>query len=144
MGSSGNETYAQARAYAPFMPRQLYFSGIPCMTPDQLPRGPVRSAIERFQSAFKPTGVQPDIGANQAWDASLIVVDALRKLGTNATAAQLHAYIASLRGWNGINGRYDFVAFPQRGANADWIMVDRWDTARDAWVGVSRPGGRPL
>jgi branched-chain amino acid transport system substrate-binding protein len=144
MGSSGNETYAQARAYAPFMPKQLYFSGIPSMTPDQLPRGPVRAAIERYQNAFKPTGVRPDIGANQAWDAALITVEAFRKLGTNATAAQLRAYLSNLRGWNGIHGRYDFVAIPQRGASGDWVVVDRWDSARDAWVCVSRPGGAPL
>jgi len=143
MGSSGNETYAQAHAYAPFMPKALYFAGIPSMTPDQLPRGPVRSAVERFQNAFKPTGIRPDIGANQAWDAALIVVDALRKAGPSATAAQLRTAISTLRGWNGIGGRYDFTVVPQRGVGGDWIMVDRWDTERDAWVGVSRPGGLP-
>jgi branched-chain amino acid transport system substrate-binding protein len=143
MGSSGNETYAQARAYAPFMPKELYFSGIPSMTPEALPRGPVRRAIERYQNAFKPTGIRPDIGANQAWDAALIVVDTLRKLGTNATAAQVRSAINSLRGWNGIHGRYDFPAIPQRGASGDWVLVDRWDATRDTWVGISRPGGSP-
>ena len=143
MGSSGNETYAQARAYAPFMPKELYFSGIPSMTPEALPRGAVRSAIERYQNAFKPTGIRPDIGANQAWDAALISSTPW-KLGTNATPAQLRTAINALRGWNGIHGRYDFTTIPQRGAGGDWVLVDRWDTTRDAWVGVSRPGGAPL
>jgi branched-chain amino acid transport system substrate-binding protein len=141
--SSGNETYAQARAYAAFMPRELYYSGIPSLTPGQLPRGPVRSAIERYQEAFKPTGIRPDIGSNQAWDAALIVVEALRKFGTNATAAQLREYISKLRGWKGINGDYDFTAIPQRGVGGNWIVVQRWDPAQDAFVGVSRPGGAP-
>jgi branched-chain amino acid transport system substrate-binding protein len=141
--SSGNETYAQARSYASFMPRELYYSGIPSLTPDQLPRGAVRSAIERYQEAFKPTGIRPDIGANQAWDAALIVVDALRKYGTGATAAQIRDYISKLRRWSGINGEYDFPAIPQRGVGGNWIMVQRWDSAADAFVGVSRPGGLP-
>lgn len=143
VASSGNETYAQMSAYASILPPEMYFSGIPSLTPDALPRGAVRDAIVRYQNAFKAIGVRPDIGANQAWDAAFIVVDALRKLGTATTPEQLRAYIWKLRGWSGINGVYDFTALPQRGVNGNWIVVQRWDPARDAFVGASRPGGAP-
>lgn len=77
------------------------------------------------KAAFKPTGVRPDIGANQAWDAAYIVIDALRKVGPDATAAQL-------RGWNGINGSYDFAAHPQRGVGGEWIVLQRWDPVKES------------
>lgn len=140
---SGNETYAQVKAYAGIMPNNLYFTGIPSLTPADLPRGPVRTAIEKYQQAFKPTGVRPDIGANQAWDAALIVIGALRKLGTDASAEQLRDYIWKLRGWDGINGSYDFTALPQRGVGGNWIVLQQWDPLKNAFVGVSRPGGAP-
>ena len=45
----------------------------------------------------------------------MIVVDALRHLAPNASAAQVRDYILQLKGYAGINGLYDFEAVPQRG-----------------------------
>lgn len=56
----------------------------------------------------KSAGVKPDLGYNLAWDPTMLLVDALRKLGPDATALQLRDYILSLHGWAGINGVYDF------------------------------------
>jgi hypothetical protein len=38
-------------------------------------------------------------------------------------------------------GRYDFTAVPQRGITQNWVIMERWDPDRDAFVAVSKPGG---
>lgn len=144
MTTSGNLTYAQMKAYAGFMPKELYFAAIPSVVPDQLPRGPVKTAIATYLDIFKAIGVRPDIGQSLSWDPGRLVIEALKKLGLNASATQIRDYINSQRGWIGINGRYDFKAVPQRGVGPDWVVMVKWDPAKDAWVGVSRPGGIPL
>lgn len=142
--SSGNETYAQMRAYAGFLPEELDFPGPPCLALNQLPEGPVKSAVATYITAFRDAGIQPDFGQSVAWDPALLVVDALRKLGLNANATQIRDYIANLHSWNGITGHYDFGAVPQRGVGVDSVVIERWDASRNTWVGVSRPGGYPL
>ena len=74
-----------------------------------------------------------------------MLVDALRKLGPNATAAQLRDYLSNLRGWTGANGVYDFRSGNQRGlGGAGAALIVRWDPSREAFVGVSKFGGDPL
>jgi branched-chain amino acid transport system substrate-binding protein len=58
---------------------------------------------------------------------AMIIVSALRKLGSDATAAQVHDYMENLRGWIGINGAYDFVAVPQRGLGLGFVVITRWN-----------------
>ncbi len=142
--SSGNQTYAQMKAYADFLPAELDFPGPPCLAPDQLPNGPIKGAVKAYSDAFRAAGVRPDFGQSVAWDPALIAVSALRKFGENATAQQIRDYISGLRSWNGINGHYDFGAQPQRGVGEDSVVIERWDGKRQTWIGVSRPGGYPL
>lgn len=71
----------------------------------------------------------------------MILISALRKLGPNATAAQVHDYIENLRGWVGINGPYDFVAVPQRGLGLSSVVITKWDPATERWDAVSKGGG---
>ncbi|HEY2555403.1 MAG TPA: hypothetical protein VGI15_09130, partial [Candidatus Cybelea sp.] len=94
-----------------------------------------------FQDAFKAAGLRPDEGYISLWDASLLIVEAYRKLGTNATAAQIRSYIAGQRNWAGIDGTYDFVTVPQRGVGAGSVVIVRWDRSKDNWIGVSKLGG---
>ena len=109
--SNGNLTYAQMHAYASFMPKELLFAGMPAFAPDQLSNRAVKRKAMEFLNAFKAsTGIRPDTGYMSGWDAGNIVVDAYKKLGLNATATQIRDYIASLRGWVGITGQYDFKA----------------------------------
>ena len=37
------------------------------------------------------------------------MIDAYRRLGTDATAEQVRNYLLGLRGWAGIDGVYDFT-----------------------------------
>jgi ABC-type branched-subunit amino acid transport system substrate-binding protein len=83
----------------------------------------------------------PDGTGQQAWDATLIVVDALRKLGINATAEQLRAEIAGMHGYAGINGIMDFRDGQQRGLQENAAVIVRWNPAKQNWIPVSKPGG---
>jgi len=132
------------KAYAAFLPKQLYFSAPPAMAPDALPNGRVKRALGAYVDAFKPTGVRPDVGHSLAWDPAWLVIDAYKKLGLNATATQIRDYVVGLRGWAGINGQYDFRSIPQRGVRADNVIIARWDTTKDTWVAMSKLGGEPL
>jgi branched-chain amino acid transport system substrate-binding protein len=142
--SNGNLTYAQMHAYADFMPKELLFAAMPAIAPDELPNGPVKRKAMDYINAFKPIGMRPDTGNLAAWDPAILVVEAYKKVGLNATASQLKDYIAGQRGWVGIDGQYDFRAIPQRGVGASSVIMVRWDAAKDAWIGVSKFGGEPL
>jgi branched-chain amino acid transport system substrate-binding protein len=142
--TNGNLTYAQMKAYAGIMPKDLYFPTAPALAANELPNGPVKRSVLEFINAFKQSGTRPDAGYVAAWDPALLIIDAYKKLGVNASATQMRDYLANLRGWSGINGAYDFRAIPQRGLDSTSVMIVRWDTAKDSWVGMSKPGGAPL
>lgn len=142
--ATSNLTYGQMKSYAAFLPPELYFYAGPSFAPEVVPNGPIKGAINVFLDAFKNAGIQPDQGELLPWDATFLVVGALRKYGTDATAAEIRDYIAATRNWYGVYGRYDFRAVPQRGLDASNLVIIRWDPARQAFVGVSKMGGEPL
>lgn len=143
MTGAGNEIYSQMKAYAAFLPKDLYFASIPAMSPDALPNGPVKRTVIGFLAEFNKKGIQPDIGTNQPWDTAFIVANAFRRLGPNVEAAQLRSYFDGLR-YVGAAGEYDFRTFPRRGLGANWTVIQRWDAAKETFVGASKPGGAPL
>ena len=142
--TNGNQTYAQMQQYASFLPPELYFPTSTWPAYQTLPPGRVKQAQKTFYDAFQAANAKPDLGATIAWDPTLIVIDALRHLGTQATAAQIRDYILHLRGYAGINGIYDFKTSPQRGLGLRDAIVTRWNPAKQAWDPVSGPGGEPL
>ena len=93
---------------------------------------------------LKPAGLKSDNMTGTSWDVALVVVDALRKLGPNATADQIRHHIDTLTGFAGINGIYDYEAHPQRGLGSDSAVIVRFDAATKSWVWLSKPGGAPL
>jgi branched-chain amino acid transport system substrate-binding protein len=144
VSTNGNMSYAQMRQYTNILPKELLFPGLPSFSPDQLPRGPLKGAVTRFLDAFRPFGILPENGENQVWDATLILIDALKRYGFNASPAQIRDYINGLHGWTGIYGRFDYHAIPQRGVGIDAVIIQRWDPSKGVWIGVSKPGGSPL
>jgi branched-chain amino acid transport system substrate-binding protein len=135
MTVSGNINYTQMQQYASFLPKELYFSGYRFLLHATQPPGPVRDAQQRFITALKAVGVQrPDLSNTYSWDAALIVVDALRHLGTKATADQVRSYIESLHGYAGINGIMDFRDGQQRGLQAYATAIVAWDKAKQDFV----------
>lgn len=140
----GNQTYEQMGAYADFMPRELLIPSAPFAAPDQITDRAMKAAVQAFYDSEARIKARPGFPSQTPWDPGLLLVDAYRKLGTDATAAQIRTYIASLRGWMGESGRYDFVSVPQRGLDGSSTVMVRWDPAKGTWVAASKLGGAPL
>jgi branched-chain amino acid transport system substrate-binding protein len=140
IGGVGNMIYAQLAQYASFMPKEMYFSGRRAVTEAARP-GPVLDRQRAYFGAFAADGSRPDFANSLPWDPALIVIDALRHLGTNATAQQLRDYILGLHSWAGVNGIYDFRDGRQRGIGIDAVVIDRWDAKTNRFTAASRPGG---
>lgn len=140
--SPGNMSYAQMESYKTIMPKELLFAGPPALVPEQLTDRGVRDAVARFTAAFRAAGGQrPDLLAAVAWDPMGLLAAALEKRGLDATPAQLREDLAGVRDWAGALGRYNFVAVPQRGVSQNWVIMERWDPDKDAWIAISKPGG---
>ena len=139
--STGNMSFAQMGQYASFLPKDLYFAGLRSMSRQGTNVGPVRDAQERYFSAFQKAGGRPDVLNAMDWDPAVIVIDAVRHIGVNATADQIRAYIANLHGYAGTLGMYDFGDTEQRGLTINALVIDRWDPAKGDFVAASKPGG---
>lgn len=144
--SPANLNDAFLRQYAALLPTNLYFITMPyyyyagnAATPPA-----VKDAIDDMTTAFANIDTKPQEPEIVAWDVSKVVVDALRKLGTAATAAQLHAYLETLTKWTGANGPYNYQANPQRGIEKNDIIIVRWDARRGSVVPATQLGGEPL
>ena len=144
--TDGNMTHAQMTHYAAFLPKQLYIASDewPYMAGPAVTGPAMQQAQQAFVAAFAAAKVAPDVAAALAWDPAQLLVAGLRKLGPDATAGQLRAWLAGLKGFAGVDGVYDFPRYPQRGLGAASVVVTRWEPARNLWVPVSRPAGAPL
>lgn len=140
----GNATHAQMSQLAKYLPKELYFFGTPFLSPAQVTDRATKRAVDQYYATLTALGYQPDASQVAGYDTASLVVYAYRKLGTNATADQFRTFLSGLRGWVGVNGPYDFPANPQRGLGAATPVISRWDADKNAWTGVSKPGGDPL
>ena len=141
----GNMTHAQMTAMEKIMPKAgLYFAATLVQAHDSLRPGPIRDAQDRYFRAAREAHVVPEPGGSYAWDPCLIIVQALRALGPDATAEQIHTYVEGLHGFAGINGIYDFRDGMQHGLTRNAGVVARWFADKNDWIAVTRPGGTPL
>ncbi len=145
--TDGNMTRAQMKQYEAFLPKQLYFPAAEWVVAND-PKFPMEAAVadkqKAFYGAFKDAGVQPDIASELAWDPAIILIDALKKLGPDASAQKIRDHIAGLKTYAGVNGVYDFEKVPQRGLSVDNAVVTRWNTETKNWQVVSKATGVPL
>ncbi len=141
LGANGDMVKAQLDQYKGILPKELLFSGVLINAHDQLAPGPIKNAQTVFLNAFKSIGVTPDFPHTLGWDPALIVVDAYKKLGVNATPQQFKDYINGLHGWVGVNGVYDFRDGSQHGVGVNAIVMVRYDGATGAIIPVSKRGG---
>jgi branched-chain amino acid transport system substrate-binding protein len=143
--TDGNMTYAQMTQYADFLPKQLYIPAAQWIVtdPKQLPPA-VAAEHKKFYDSFAAAGLKPDVASELAWDAPLLAVEALRKLGTTATAAQGRDFIDHQTDHVGVNGIYNYVKVPQRGLDVSNAVVTRWSPTAKTWQVVSKPTGVPL
>jgi branched-chain amino acid transport system substrate-binding protein len=131
---------------ATLMPKELYFPDpVTEIKVSEILDPRTRHEVESYHAAMNAVGVsQPDVPNGAGWDAGHLILEAYRKLGPNATSAQIRDSIARTRGWVGIRGPYDFRAYPQRGLSQPAVVMVRWDATAGEWNAVSKPGGAPL
>jgi branched-chain amino acid transport system substrate-binding protein len=139
--STGNMSFVQMAQYASFLPKELYFAGLRSITREGTLPGPVRDAQDVYFGAFKAAGARPDVLNAIGWDPVMIVIDAYRHIGPDATADQLRRYVDNLHGYAGTSGIYDFGDPEQRGLTISALIIDRWDPVKQDFVPASRPGG---
>jgi branched-chain amino acid transport system substrate-binding protein len=144
--TSGNQTFAAMKQWQAFLPKQLILaSALYPPHPASVKLDPaIDSAQQSMYGALAKRGLKADNMVATTWDAGLIVASGLRKLGRDATAAQMRQYIEGLTGFAGVDGSYDFKKYPQRGLGPESSTVTTYDAKSDSWVWLSQPGGEPL
>lgn len=141
----GVATAAFLRQFAAFLPRELLVEGFPCLAPNSMLDRAGREAFRAYRAAMLAHGVGVvDCLPAAAWDPAAILISALRKLGTGATAERVRLYIEGLTNFTGADGTFDFKRVPQRGMDDRSIVITRWDPGKPAFVVVSKSGGTPL
>lgn len=130
----GNMTYSQMVQYAPFMPKQVYFGSAKWPNYTLLHGGPVKDALRDYYTSLRAAAVPVDNPPSLIWDPVWLMVDALRKFGPDASPRTIRDHLASLHGWSGINGFYDFRTVEHRGLGVKDTAVSRWDPVKKTWV----------
>jgi len=145
--SPGNQSVAQMEQYLAFLPKRLLFPS-PLYPAMKSGLGLVDARVEAEQRKMYPVLEAHDLRADNfigtAWDPGLILVAALRKLGPDATAAQLRQEIAGLKSFAGVDGMYDFTVYPERGLGPNDVAIVTYDTKAKGWAWTSKPGGAPM
>jgi branched-chain amino acid transport system substrate-binding protein len=143
VGSSGStQSFTLMERFATTLPKELYFAVTAGSVIGDIPRLDRRIAANRkqYNDLLTAAGERPDVGSESVWDSTTIVVNALRKLGPNATGEQLREYISHLK-YAGLTGLYDFEREPQRGVSRDSGIVARWNPERKIFEPASLLGG---
>ena len=142
--SSANMDLKVLSPFNATLPLQVAFNAPPSWGLDVSQAGAFAKPLQVYRDAYAAAGAIMTPNDNYAWDAASLIVAGLRKLGTNATAAQLRDYILHVHGLVGIGGTYDFTTGNMHGISDDGVMVVEYDPAKQTFVAVSKPGGVPL
>jgi branched-chain amino acid transport system substrate-binding protein len=139
--SNGDMIVEQLSGYKGFMPKELLFSAVLAFDRSGIANGPVKDALNVFYTAYKEAGLVPNFPNTLSWDPAMIILDAYRHLGNNATAAQFREYINALHGFVGINGIYDFRDSTQHGIGENGVVMVRYNPANDMFNEISKRSG---
>jgi branched-chain amino acid transport system substrate-binding protein len=143
--SPGNLNAGFFKQYGSKLPTNLLFASVPYYAGDAAnPNAATKAATATLVNALAPLNAKPDMIEISAWDPGMILVEALRKLGPDASAAKLKEYLSNLQNFTGVNGPYDFKAEPQRGLGSKNIVMVRYDNRDGSFTAVSKFGGSPL
>src|SRR5215469_3033179 len=144
--TSGNQTFAAMAQWESFLPKQLIMAS--AMFPPHPSAVKLDPRMDKAQHAMYAVLAAHHLKADNmvatSWDAGLIVVAGLRKLGPKANASQLKDFIDNLTDFAGVDGIYDFKKYPQRGLGPESSIVTTYDAKAKAWVWISKSGGEPL
>jgi branched-chain amino acid transport system substrate-binding protein len=144
--SAGNFSPALLNQFKSFLPSELTCAGAGFFNRDRAIGDPQKKPIDDFYAALAADGVtQPTVSHAFAWDPALIVVTALRQLGTSATASQLHGAIENVKGLAGAAGIYDFSVNDQHEVGENALLLMRYDPTNPGRpIIASRQGGAPI
>ena len=140
--SNANMTFPAMKQWTGFLPKELLFPGAPFLA-GLTGSAQQKVAIQAFFDVTKGQGVQPDFQTGLIWDPAVLMITALRSLGTDATATQIRDYIDNIHDFAGIAGVYDFRDGSHRGLTAKDVVVMHWDATKNNWIAVSKLGGAP-
>ncbi len=140
----GNQNYATMNANKDVLPKELYFPGSPSDVPEILPDGATKTVINDYRKLMLDGGNKPEVSHTVTWESASVIVEALKKTGTDVTPAKLRDTIQSIKGFEGLWGTYNFSPDNHRGVGPSNVYVERWDAAKDRWVAASGPGGALL
>jgi branched-chain amino acid transport system substrate-binding protein len=132
--SNGNMSVVQLDGYKSFLPKDLLFPGYAALADDAVADNGVQQKINEYKSDMKAANESADLLHAIPWDPVLLIVEALKRAGPTATAAQIRDALGSVTNWPGMLGRYDFRAIPNRGLGVKALIVEKWDPARSVWI----------
>jgi branched-chain amino acid transport system substrate-binding protein len=141
--SPGNMTEAFTKQYGPVLTDTMFLPGMAFYGGTTHVDARTRSALDLFATTYRAAGAAPNQVAISAWDPTLFVVEALRRAGLDAPASKIRDTLINSN-WVGVNGAYDYHAYPQRGIGRGAIVMVRWDTAKGDFIPISALGGAPL
>jgi branched-chain amino acid transport system substrate-binding protein len=141
VASNGDMVTAQIQSYKAFVPKKLIFAGVLASVQNAVGPGPVKDAQKVYFDAFKAAGIKPEFTNTLGWDPTMIVLDAIRHLGPNATPQKYRDYINGLHGFAGIDGIYDFRDGSGHGIGQNAVIMMRWDAATGEFKQISKRNG---
>ena len=143
IANGANMTMAQMAQLLEFVPRELDFLTIPtAIHGSDVPPGVAKTEAAFFK-LFAAAKIKPDGGYANAYDMTILAVDALKHTPPDATAEQMKEHFAHLSAFPGANAIYDF-RFGQRGSSQNGFEIARLNAAKTDFEPVSKPGGTPL
>ena len=148
MTTNGNASYSEMQKLAGELPGQLYFPGAPFMVGPQDLTGQTKTEVQAFDTAMQAAGQKvPDEGDALAWDPGLDLVSALRKLGTSATASQIHHRPHRVADQLRQDQRHlqlhpDKSISDNRGLTITSVYIAQWSKSQGEWTAASGPAGK--
>jgi branched-chain amino acid transport system substrate-binding protein len=126
--------------YAGIVPHDLLMPAPPNVVDVSSDRQ-MRTQQSALAAALRSSGGGHDGQSSYAWDAAMLVREALRSEGPDATAEQYRAWYAAVKDFRGAAGVYDFAGGEQRGLSIKDLLIVRWDREKSGMVSVSKMGG---
>lgn len=113
--SYGNINFKLMDGVKNYLPTSLFSQGASYLFPPKGLPAPQQSRIKLLEKALKTPAGKLDGGPSYNFDGVLLYIDALNKLGLDASASDIRDYIQGLHDWAGIDGIYDFSPSNHRG-----------------------------
>ncbi len=122
----GNAEPTVLKRFGSSLPNQLYFANERFELGSSNLTGAAATMTKAFETEMQKQGVSAGPDESLGWDPVMIIVDALRHLGVNATATQLKNYVQTIQGFQGANGVYNFSPTNHRGISLSSLVMTQW------------------